>query len=297
MKRIWAVLLAVALLACLAGCGKEEADKSGAEKATAKSAKAAAKGPFTFAGVGWDTPIGDCEAALEKGTGVQFTCLTGLEELDPGDPDYYNHVHYWDGAAFAADPGHYTMLGMTIDVPDILNTWGPGIFAYYTQPDDGSERKLDMIRIHSNYYALPADPDTGRPDWSHLETAEEIFRRVDKRYGDNTCVYLGGCGADGVYTPYYTVPEKELPWLFRDAAAFAEEMGWIYLCIGLVQDNVDFYIIVNFYTDDDADWNYTMYLNYFASSFAESEFGLELAEEGVPFPWVNGEPEYVEIDP
>lgn len=287
MKRVWAILLAAALLVCLAGCGKEEAESKQAP-AEKPEETAAVKGPFTFAGVGWDTPIGDCEAALEKGTGVQFT---RLEEPAWDDP-----LYFWDGASFAADPGHYTMLGMTIDAaPDGVLGFDPGIFAYYTQPDDGAERKLEAIHIVSNPYALPADPDTGRPDWSHLETAEEVFREVDKRYGENTCVYLTGGG--DVNTPYYTVPEKELPWLFRDAVAFAEESGWAHLWIALVQDNVNFSIDVGVNADDDADWIYYMYLDYLASSFAESEFAQELAEKAVPFPWVNGKPEYVEIVP
>jgi len=290
MKRIWAVLMAVALLVCLAGCGKEEADKSGAEK-PAKAAEA--KGPFTFAGVGWDTPIGDCEAALEKGTGVQFSLL---EEPDPDDPAWADPLYFWDGASFAAAPGHYTMLGMTIDATGASGTFVPGIAAYYTQPDDGSERKLEAIRVLSNRCDLPTDLVSGYPDWSQLQAAQEVFREVDKRYGENTCVYVLGCSHSDGIMHHYTVPAKEFPYLFQDAFAFAEHMGWEYLCIGLTQDNVDFYIDVSFSGETDS-WYYAMNLEYLGYPWAEGEFGQRMAGLAVPFPWVNGEPEYVEIVP
>lgn len=282
MKKAFAILLAAALLVCLAGCGKETADTQPTE---------AAKGPYTFAGVAWDTPIGECEAALEKGTGVQFSNI----EPDPDDSAWADPSNFWDGASFAANPGHYTILGMTIDATGASEPLVPGIAARYTLPDDGAERKLEAICVRSNHYDLPLNPDTGYPDWSQLQTAQEVFREVDGRYGDNALVYVLGANWDESFM-HYTVPAKEFPYLFQDAFAFAEHMDWEYLCIGLVQDNVDFYIDINYSGDADG-WYYAMTLEYLGFPWAECEFAQRMTELAVPFPWVNGKPEYTVINP
>lgn len=264
MKKLFAILLACLMLA----------------------ASAAAEELNTFAGVPWGTPFEECEAALEKGTGI------GFYETDAVAALYY-------GIHLAADPGFYTLMGMEIDAGGWMSG-APGI-TVCCAPDYGMEgQALEAIHIQSNIVYLGA-PDTGWPDWTQLETAEEVFRRVDERYGENTCVYLAGGSEDGEDTLYYTVPEREFPYLFQDAFAFTMAENWERLTIGLAQNNVNFYITVrsydSSYDDDGRKWFCAMGLDYFSYPWAESEFGQVLAEEALSFPWVNGKPVYVEIVP
>lgn len=271
MKKVFAILLAGLMLA----------------------ASAAAEELYTFAGVQWGTPIEECEAALEATTGVEFSPAVTTPYYYEFGWDYYQPDS--DKPTIAAAPGEYRVLGIPIMATD---TW-PGICAYYTPADEDGTRTLKSIRIMSNRFELPEDPDTGRPDWSELQLAYEIFARVDGCYSGVTHMYMVGSDYDDGSTIYYEVPVVEYRRLFSCALDLSRLLDWEYFCIGMAQNNVNLFVDVTLpgHPDSWSDGDYVLTLEYLNCPFAETDFAQQLHELASPFPYADYPQGYIIIDP
>ena len=244
MKRFWAVLMAVALLVCLM-----------------LAVPAAAEELYTFAGLEWDTPFEECEAALEEGTGAGFTTF---------ETEYSRYV--------IIDPGYYSVLGMPIETTG--STVTDGIMAYYEQLDDGAWT-LTSVLCTSNTAPL---------DEEGFGLIGAVIDNAARKYGEPTLVALMGSD-EGVI---YLVPQEEFPYILRDSFAFAVAKDWDNLAMIVAFRNVCVLLDADL---DDADSEYELMLGYVTHAVSVDSLGAQGDVTLMTFPWVNGAPEYFVIEP
>lgn len=278
MKRLTALLLSLAMLACLTACGKDDGE---AKQSTKSAAKSAAKSGelYTFAGLKWDTPISECEAALEKGTGVGFV----KEPNGWGDSLY-----------FVAEPGYYSVLGMPLDTKD-----GNGFIRVYYGPSEAAEERgeasydndadWELISVVCGHYVeWPRDESEAGIDMEDWAPMQDVIDNVIRKYGEPDLALIRNAFDD----EHYSVPAKECPYIMQDGYAFAQAQGWDGFHVEMTFRNVCLFVGV---TAPGTEYGvYSTEVQYYA--YPTTEFMADKTVFGA-FPLLNGEPEYLVIDP
>lgn len=277
MKRIWAMLLAVSMLAFLSGCGRDDTDPRQETKAEEL---------HTFAGLKWDTPLSRCEATLEKGSGIAFE-----EEAGAWD----------DFPRFAAKPGYYQVLGLPLDTKNGRDS----IRAYYEMSEAAEARgeasydndaDWALSQVSCNHQVpLNCNVETGEIPPEEMALMQDVINKAIRKYGEPSLAYLIRMVPD---YEYYSVPAEEYEYIVQDCFTYAGAKNWGHFWLIMTFNNVRINLQATLPSQYSSGmWGvgeYYMSLTYLPYAVIKETF---IGSEEQEFPLLNGKPDYIEIDP
>jgi len=145
---------------------------------------------------------------------------------------------------------------------------------------------------------LSCNKATGEVPAEELAMLQGVIDNAIRKYGQPDLAYVYSTGSNS--STYYSVPAKEYAYIVHDCFALAREKGWSLFHLELRFHNIYLSLRVlppeEYYSGMWSNGSYELTLHYRPDQLRKELVTHDGGEVEV-FPWLNGKPDYVVVDP